>query len=64
MYKAANNDTIVVVKDGYVLKFKMPHQKTRNRNEMRRDVLLFAGKRKLFLFLQFEIISAFSIRSL
>lgn len=24
MYKAANNDTIVVIKDGYVLKFKMP----------------------------------------
>jgi len=27
MYKAANNDTIVVIKDGYVLKFKMPVSK-------------------------------------
>lgn len=26
MYKAAYNDTIVVIKDGYVLKFKMPVQ--------------------------------------
>ena len=31
MYKAANNDTIVVIKDGYVLKFKMPQPDTVSR---------------------------------
>ena len=33
MYKAANNDTIVVIKDGYVLKFKMPQPDTVLRRE-------------------------------
>lgn len=32
MFKKANNDTIVVVKDGYVLKFKLP-----NSEEQKRD---------------------------
>ena len=33
MYKAANNDTIVVIKDGYVLKFKMPMPDTVSRKD-------------------------------
>ena len=33
MYKAANNDTIIVIKDGYVLKFKMPQSDTVSRRE-------------------------------
>lgn len=33
LYKAANNDTIVVIKDGYVLKFKMPQQDTVSRRK-------------------------------
>ena len=33
MYKAANNDTIVVVKDGYVLKFLLPTPDTVSRRD-------------------------------
>lgn len=33
MYKAAYNDTIVVIKDGYVLKFKMPTPDTVSRKD-------------------------------
>jgi len=33
MYKAANNDTIVVIKDGCVLKFKMPAPDTVSRRD-------------------------------
>ena len=33
MYKVANNDTIVVIKDGCVLKFKMPAPDTVSRRE-------------------------------
>lgn len=33
MYKAANNDTIVVIKDGYVLKFLLPTPDTVSRRD-------------------------------
>ena len=32
MFKKANNDTIVVIKDGYVLKFKLPNSEDQGRD--------------------------------